>query len=160
MGFLSVTCAGYASRASPPPFSKDSVFRTMLSSCMVAPWEANIFVSFSFSSRRMGGMGAGSRADPPPRMQKRGQGHQDSSKRRTGGKQGCSTLEPFVFPHQCMEARQRWSGNYANISGELNLLHQWVLITNAPHCLQSATLHPGSANLTEAGYHMPAVLQE
>lgn len=28
-------------------------------------------------------MGAGSRADPPPRMQKRWQGHQDSRKRRT-----------------------------------------------------------------------------
>lgn len=82
-GFPLVTCAGCASWASPPPFSTDRVFRTMFSSCMAAPREANSFVSFSFSSRRMGGMGAGSRADPPPRMQKRWQGHQDSRRRRT-----------------------------------------------------------------------------
>lgn len=70
-----------------------------------------------------------------------------------------ATLEPLLFPHQCAAGRQRWLGNYANMSGEFSRLHQWVLIAAALHCLQSATLHLGSVNLTGPGYHMPAVLQ-
>lgn len=86
----------------------------MFSSCMAAPREASVFVSFSFSSRRMGGMGAGSRADPPPRMQKRWQGHQESRRRRTEGKKGCS------MPFLCTVGMQRWLGNYAYISGQFS----------------------------------------
>lgn len=90
--FPLVTCAGYARRASPPPFSRDRIFRTAFSSCMAAPREASIFVSFSFSSRRMGGMGAGSRADPPPRMQKRWQ-TLSARYSGTGIKLGCPVAE-------------------------------------------------------------------
>lgn len=74
-------------------------------------------------------MGAGSRADPPPRMQKRWQGYQEKEDRRKAR---------LFFPHHCAVGRQRWLENYADISGEFSRLHQWVLITTALHCLQSA----------------------
>ena len=52
--------------ASLPPLSVDRFFLTVLSCSIVAPLLAKSLMTCSFSSRVTGGMGEGSRADPPP----------------------------------------------------------------------------------------------
>lgn len=123
--FPVVTCAGCASWASPPPFSMDRVFRTMFSSCMAAPREANIFVSFSFSLRTIGGMGAGSRADPPPRMQKTRQRLQDSRKRRTKE----SKASAFSLTSVWREGRADWGPKLTSLENSHNRFQSLLFCT-------------------------------
>lgn len=68
--FNTLTWAGWATRASPPPFDKERAFRMVFSSWMVAPFEASNLAMVALSSRVTGGIGAGKRADPPPKRQK------------------------------------------------------------------------------------------
>lgn len=60
--------AGNAASARPPPFTFDIFFRMTLSSVMVDPCLARVFVTHSFSVSEMESNGVQSSADPPEMM--------------------------------------------------------------------------------------------
>ena len=69
MGVTSV--AGYAARASFPPFIPEICFLIVLISCMLAPHFSNSCVVACLSAKVIPATGSGMSADPPPDMRQK-----------------------------------------------------------------------------------------
>ena len=62
------TRAGWATRASCPPLTREMCLRSVLISRMSAPQARRDLVSACFSESEMPSTGAGVKAEPPPEM--------------------------------------------------------------------------------------------